>query len=170
MTENKLNSNIFIKGFFTCLTILEDDQIFSGAIDGMIRHHSKNPFILKGHFDQITCLEGLKYNKLASGSDDNTVKIWNVEIRQCVATLRGHDFGITHLKALKDGESLISVSQFVFLHTRSKNCFLHSKEGYCTEVLNVDKQITSIKKSFDNQLVVLGSYDKTLKTYDTVAG
>jgi WD40 repeat protein len=48
---------------------------------------------------------------LASGSVDATVKLWNLAIRQEVATLRGHRDGIFALSFTPDGHTLISGSR-----------------------------------------------------------
>ena len=50
------------------------------------------PFQLSGsidaHTDKIVCLIELKSGSIASGSYDNTIKIWDINSRQCTKTLR----------------------------------------------------------------------------------
>src|SRR5262249_20055421 len=48
--------------------------------------------------------------KLASGGEDGTVKIWNAETGTEAAALRGHKFGVTWLKFSPDGKRLLSQS------------------------------------------------------------
>ena len=43
-----------------------------------------------GHKQRIYCLCAMSKNILASGSDDTTIKIWNIEDRSIMSTLSGH--------------------------------------------------------------------------------
>ncbi len=43
---------------------------------------------LLGH-NSVTCLEKINANQIASGSQDNSIKIWNLDQEQCVRTLKG---------------------------------------------------------------------------------
>lgn len=46
----------------------------------------------------------------ASGSHDNTIKVWDANSHRCVKTLNGHSDGIWSLNYLADGKRLISAS------------------------------------------------------------
>ncbi|KAH6597123.1 hypothetical protein BASA61_003258 [Batrachochytrium salamandrivorans] len=55
---------------------------------------------MKGHKGDIYCLELLNgRSRLASGSSDNTIKIWNTRGGNCIMTLKGHQQAVTCLKA-----------------------------------------------------------------------
>ena len=45
---------------------------------------------LKGHTDYVISVIQLKDGRLASASDDNTIKIWDLTTSQAVQTLKGH--------------------------------------------------------------------------------
>ena len=45
---------------------------------------------LEGHADSVNALAPLAGGRLASGSDDRTVRLWRVEAGELLATLRGH--------------------------------------------------------------------------------
>ena len=45
---------------------------------------------LKGHTDDVTCLALISNNQLASGSVDNTIKIWDLTERKELYSLNGH--------------------------------------------------------------------------------
>ena len=45
-----------------------------------------------------------------SGSDDKTIKIWNIETRACIQTLTGHTRSVTDLLELKNG-NIVSGSE-----------------------------------------------------------
>jgi WD40 repeat protein len=45
-----------------------------------------------------------------SGSDDNTIKLWNVETGQEIRTLKGHDNSVSSVNFSPDGKTLVSGS------------------------------------------------------------
>ena len=47
---------------------------------------------------------------LVSGSDDNTIKLWDVETGQEIRTLKGHDSFVTSVNFSPDGKTLVSGS------------------------------------------------------------
>ena len=47
---------------------------------------------------------------LASGSRDNTIKLWNVESRTEVATLKGHSYSVNSVAFNSEGTLLASGS------------------------------------------------------------
>ena len=50
--------------------------------------------VLKGHDDHvITCLQ-FSGNRIVSGSDDNTLKVWSAMTGKCLRTLVGHTGGV----------------------------------------------------------------------------
>lgn len=54
----------------------------------------RDPKILKGHDDHvITCLQ-FYGNRIVSGSDDNTLKVWSAITGKCLRTLVGHTGGV----------------------------------------------------------------------------
>ena len=48
--------------------------------------------------------------RLASGSDDETVRLWDVEMGACVKTLEGHGYGVYSVCFSPDGRRLASSS------------------------------------------------------------
>lgn len=69
-----------------------------------MRHHTiemnwrtnpiRPPKILNGHDDHvITCLQ-FSGNRIVSGSDDNTLKVWSAVTGKCLRTLVGHTGGV----------------------------------------------------------------------------
>lgn len=54
----------------------------------------REPKILKGHDEHvITCLQFCG-NRIVSGSDDNTLKVWSAVTGKCLRTLSGHTGGV----------------------------------------------------------------------------
>ena len=66
--------------------------------------------ILKGHKDVVNCLVELKNTEVISGSDDHTIKVWNIQKRMCVSTLKGHDSYVNCLIELFNGNVLSASS------------------------------------------------------------
>ena len=59
--------------------------------------------MLKGHIGGVVSLAALPNGLLASGSNDNSVRVWDVAARVCVVVLRGHTGTVWALAALPDG-------------------------------------------------------------------
>jgi WD40 repeat protein len=59
--------------------------------------------VLEGHTDEILALIMLSDGRLACGSKDRTIKLWNIHTRACEATLEGHTDLIRGLFHLRDG-------------------------------------------------------------------
>ena len=99
----------------TIIKIKYNDNVFlSGSSDKIIKILSfnlktdKNPKIecsgeLKGHKGAILCLLELLDGRIASGSIDWTIKIWNLKNKSCLQTLLGHNSAIFSLAQLNDG-------------------------------------------------------------------
>ena len=94
---------------------LENDLFASGGDDGCIRifnlvDDDKNKKMIKlnskleGHDAEIYCLLELLDGRIASGSMDWTVKIWDVKNKICVQTLYGQKSSILSLAQLNDGK------------------------------------------------------------------
>jgi len=64
---------------------------------------------LTGHTSDANALTVLSDGSLVSGSNDNTIKIWDVKNGQTIKTLTGHTNSVRALTVLPDG-SLVSGS------------------------------------------------------------
>ena len=59
---------------------------------------------LEGHARAVFSLAVLAGGRLASGSSDRTIKIWNVATGACIATLEEHEGTVRHLAVLEGGK------------------------------------------------------------------
>ena len=58
---------------------------------------------LEGHENWVNSLAVLEGGRLASGSGDHTIKIWDLATGACVATLEGHAGWVMSLAVLEGG-------------------------------------------------------------------
>jgi WD40 repeat protein/tRNA A-37 threonylcarbamoyl transferase component Bud32 len=87
---------------------------------------------LYGHAGNITRLELLPDDTLASISSDKTVKLWNINTGQCLQTLQGHTGSITAFLQLPNG-TLVTGS------TDKTIKFWNVNSGQCLQSITLDK-------------------------------
>ncbi|CAD5120477.1 unnamed protein product [Dimorphilus gyrociliatus] len=120
-----------------------------------------DPLVLKGHDDHvITCLE-YSGDRIVSGSDDNTLKVWNSKTGMCVLTLQGHTGGVWCSQIMDN--KLISGSTDRTLRVwdiETGEC-LHTLYGHSSTVRCLH---------WHDELVVSGSRDATLRIWHVLRG
>lgn len=122
---------------------------------------NRPPKILKGHDDHvITCLEFCG-NRVVSGSDDNTLKVWSVTSGKCLRTLIGHTGGVW--SSQMSGTVVISGSTDRTLKV------WNAETGQCRHTLYGHSSTVRCMSLHGNQ-VVSGSRDATLRVWDIDTG
>jgi WD40 repeat protein len=114
---------------------------------------------LEGHDDSVWSVTfSPDGQRLASGSRDKTVKIWDVTTGQCQATLEGHDDWVESVAFSPDGQRLASGSW-----DRTVKIW-DAATGQCqTTLLGHGSLVWSVVFSSDGQRLASGSDDKTIK-------
>ncbi|KAL8299114.1 hypothetical protein RB593_009143 [Gaeumannomyces tritici] len=103
--------------------------------------------------------------RLASGSDDNTVKLWDAATGACLQTLEGHSGWVRSVAFSPDGQRLASGSDdnTVKLWDAATGACLTTLEGHSGSVW-------SVAFSPDGQRLASGSGDNTVKLWDAATG
>ena len=102
-------------------------------------------------------------NKLASGSGDNTVKIWNVDSGECIRTLTGHSERVEALHLLTD-KKLASGSRDKLIK------IWNIDSGKCIRTLTGHlKGIWSLQLIYNNEFAS-GSADNTIRIWNFDSG
>ncbi|MEH1866510.1 MAG: serine/threonine-protein kinase [Nostoc sp.] len=100
---------------------------------------------------------------LATGSDDNTIKLWQVNTGQLICTLVGHSWSVVAVAFTADGETLLSAS----CDKTVKLWRVSTAEEIVTLSGHVDT-VSAVAVSKVRQLIASGSRDKTIKLWQLV--
>jgi WD40 repeat protein len=102
---------------------------------------------------------------LASGSFDNTIKLWDVKTGKELQTLTGHSYSVTSVAFSSDGSTLASGSddETIKLWDVNTGKELHTLTGHSYSA-------TSVAFSSDGSTVASGSDDETIKLWDVKTG
>ncbi|KAH8651716.1 hypothetical protein BGZ61DRAFT_229661 [Ilyonectria robusta] len=121
---------------------------------------------LEGHGDSVSSVAfSADGQRLASGSDDKTVKVWDAATGACVQTLEGHGDWVNSLAFSADGQRLASGS-----HDNTIRVW-DAATGACVQTLEGHSlPVRSVAFSADGQRLASGSHDKTVKVWDAATG
>lgn len=120
------------------------------------KHGRYSTRVFRGHQNGVMCLQ-FDESILATGSYDNTIKIWDIETGECLRTLTGHTLGIRALQF--DDTKLISGSLDKTLRVwnwRTGDC-ISTYQGHTEGVIAVH---------FEGNILASGSIDRTVKIWN----
>jgi WD40 repeat protein len=121
---------------------------------------------LTGHSDSVWSVAYSPNGQtLASGSWDNTIKLWNVKTGNLLQTLTGHSKDINSVAYSPDGQTLASASNdnTIKLWNVKTGNLLQTLEGHSYSV-------NSVAYSPDGQTLASGSDDNTIKVWNVKTG
>ena len=110
-------------------------------------------------------------NDILQTPKPGVVKVWDVATGKCVATLKGHSYGVQCVTVCSNGRRIVSTSHDCTLKVwgvapsvdLSKLAELRTLEGH-------SKDVWCVAVFPDGQRVISASGDKTLKVWDVVTG
>ena len=118
----------------------------------------KNPEIMSGHSKSITSLVLLNKNKLASGSEDKTIKLWDLEKRVCSSTITGNYERIESLLKINENTLAAGSQSTIRVFNTDNKKELYSLVGH-------EKSVCTMVKISDSK-IVSGAYDNLIKIWD----
>uniref|UniRef100_A0A8C9TEZ3 F-box/WD repeat-containing protein 7 n=1 Tax=Scleropages formosus TaxID=113540 RepID=A0A8C9TEZ3_SCLFO len=121
----------------------------------------KSPKVLKGHDDHvITCLQFCG-NRIVSGSDDNTLKVWSAVTGKCLRTLVGHTGGVWSSQMRDNVVISGSTDRTLKVWNAETGECIHTLYGHTSTVRCMH---------LHEKRVVSGSRDATLRVWDIETG
>lgn len=115
------------------------------------------PRELVGHDDHVvTCLQ-FDGQRIVSGSDDSTLKVWNAKTGYCQATLVGHTGGVWCLEMKDDWIVSGSTDRTLRVWSAETGKCIETLYGHCSTVRCM---------ALSGNEVVSGSRDNTLRLWD----
>ena len=121
---------------------------------------------LSGHSDYVFSVAFSPDGKvLASGSYDNTIKLWEVKTGRLINTLTGHSDSVSSVAFSPDGQVLASGSldKTIKLWEVATGRKINSLSGH-------SHWVYSVAFSPDGQVLASGSHDKTIKLWEVATG
>ena len=125
------------------------------------KNKSDFPITLKGHSSDVnTVVFAADGQKLFTGSDDKTIKAWNLNGKQEIFTLTGHSGWIWAIAISPNNKMLASGSADNTIK------LWNSDTGKEIRTLNHSAGVTSVAFSPDGKTLASGSLDKTIKLWN----
>ncbi len=134
------------------LASIGNDKLILGGKEEMQLFDGQTKLITeisKGHNGRINCLIKLSNGNVASGGQDSTIKIWDINKKQILFTLEGHKSIIWDIREL-EGNKLISASD----DNKCKVWDLNAKRELYTLFSSNTRQISSIAVLKNNKVII----------------
>ncbi|KAJ2790619.1 hypothetical protein GGI18_001687 [Coemansia linderi] len=124
-----------------------------------------------GHLGNVKCTAyvGPYAQLVASGSSDNTVRIWNTDSAECLATLRGHTSRIWDICVDRAGSTLFSASGDGTVKVWDIRD-LHKPQCLHTITSDDGGDIYSVSLNPLESHIIMAGYDRKIRLYDRVTG
>ena len=123
----------------------------------------RTTFQNEGHLSSITCALALSDGRIVSGSDDNSLRVWDTSDGQCLQVLTGHSAKVTCVEALSDGR-IVSGSDDNSLRVWD------TSDGRCLQVLAGHSRPVRCVVVLPDGRIVSGSGDHSLRVWDISGG
>ena len=124
--------------------------------------NSDQPDTLKGHSSDVNSVTFSPDGQMvATGSDDRTIKLWNLTTKQEIRTFKGHSSWIWAIAISPDGQTIASggADKTIKLWNLNTGEEIRTLKGH-------SDGITSVAFSPDGKLLASSSLDKTIKLWN----
>ena len=119
--------------------------------------------VFVGHSRAVQCVTALPHGRALSGSDDNTLRLWDLASGRCLRVLKGHARTVKHVAALPDGRALSA--------SGDKTLRLWDlASGECLRVLEGHSDWVSHVAALPDGRALSASADNTLRLWDPTRG
>jgi U4/U6 small nuclear ribonucleoprotein PRP4 len=118
---------------------------------------------LHGHFKQVLCSDFHRDGyQLATGSQDNTVRIWDLRKRATVNTIPAH------LKLVSDLHFERNYSRFLYTASYDGTCKVFSSKDWCEKysIDMGDNRISSVSMTEDSNRIIATTMEKKIHVYE----
>ena len=153
---NSINCIINLNNTTNGIAVAAGNDIL--IIEDLNNYDSNNHEVMSGHVKMITSLVLLTENKLASGSEDKTIKIWDIKKRENISTITGNYESVQSLLKINDNTLAAGCHDTIRVFNTDNKKELYSLIGHEKSVC------TMIKLSEDK--IVSGGYDNLIKIWN----
>ena len=137
-----------------------DPEVMNALITNIYEGRERNR--LEDHNSLVNSVSFSPDGKtLASGSEDKTIKLWDVQTGKEITTLQGHDYWVTSVSFSPDGKTLASGS----IDGTIKLWDVQTQKEITT-LTGHDESVWSVSFSPDGKTLASGSWDATIKLWD----
>ncbi|KAK7582828.1 hypothetical protein V3481_012126 [Fusarium oxysporum f. sp. vasinfectum] len=121
---------------------------------------------LEGHSDFVNSVVfSHDSKKVASASDDKTIRIWNTETGDCERVLKGHSNRVRSVVFSHDSKKVASASSDKTIR------IWNAETGECEQALEGHSdEATSVVFSHDSKKVASASFDKSIRIWNAETG
>ena len=169
LTTTNQNAKLALSKSKSLLNIT--NSLLSKEIKQVEKRFKFRPFLIEeGHSKSVTSLVVTPDGKIiASGSDDCTIKLWDIETGECLKTLKGHSGRIHSLAITLDGKQIISGSlmETKIWDLQSGKCLKNIIQKQYATIFTNDDYITSFQViSSDGNTIASVNYYEEVRVWN----
>jgi WD40 repeat protein/Mrp family chromosome partitioning ATPase len=145
-----------------------DESYRNGATPLVVPYQiaAARPLLSEHHTSSVNSVAWSADGKrIASGGDDNTIRLWDTQTGQCVHVLEGHQETVTSVAWSADGQRIATGSDDDTIR------LWDAQTGMCMQLLEEHQHpVTSVAWSADGQRIASGGHDRTIRLWDAQTG
>lgn len=149
----------------SCIAFNSKSSFLSGQENGEIKVWTYDKYfywmerIIGSHEQGVTCMVKVSNDLLATGSNDATIKIWNIEESKCIQTLKSES-------SIKKIENL-GQSFFVTAEMNGLIKIWNFKSGDVSNIFkDISEENVTCLKCIDSNKLIIGYSEGTIQIFD----